>query len=152
MGYVCYNGSVNSGKGAKITKIIESFKKTFINKRFIEFCILGVINTLNDAFFSWVYHFVVQENIAAMLGYATALTIAFFISSRFIFNRKPRLERFIKFVISYIPNFIIFSLVTFVTINTWDLPQFWGTVLAAMAGGPITYFIIKVYAFGRKEK
>ena len=122
-----------------------------VSKNFIEFCVLGVINTLNDAIFSSVYNwFGLQNNIAAVLGYFTALTIAFFFSCFFIFKRKPSLNRYVKFLISYIPNFIIFFLVTFITINTMGLPQFWGTILAAVAGGPITFVIMKVYAFGKK--
>ncbi len=111
---------------------------------------LGVVNTFNDAFFSWLAHFVMQENVAAVLGYFIALTIGFFISCRVIFKTTPTLSRYIRFGVSYIPNFIIYFLVTFITINTMELPQFWATVLAAMAGGPITFVIIKVYAFGKK--
>ena len=134
-----------------IRELLLKIKRTFVNKKFIEFCVLGVINTINDAIFSSVYNwFGLQNNIAAVLGYFTALTIAFFFSCFFIFKRKPSLNRYVKFLISYIPNFIIFFLVTFITINTMGLPQFWGTILAAVAGGPITFVIMKVYAFGKK--
>ena len=85
------------------------------------------------------------------MGYAVALSIAYLLSSRFIFFSKPNIHKYIRFVISYIPNFIIFYLVTFITISKWELPQFWGTALAAVVGGPITYVIIKIYAFGKKE-
>ncbi len=135
-----------------IHELLLKIKRTFLSKKFIEFCALGVVNTFNDALFSWIFHYFVQENVAAVLGYFTALTIAFFLSGRFIFKRSPSLERYIRFGISYIPNFIIYFLVTFITINTMDLPQFWGTILAAMAGGPITFVIIKVYAFGNQKK
>ena len=133
-----------------IREIFLKLKRTFVSKKFICFCALGVINTFNDAFFSWIYHFVMQENVAAVLGYFTALTIGFFLSSRFIFKKPPALNRYIRYGISYIPNFIIYFLVTFITINTLNLPQFWGTVLAAMMGGPITFVIMKVYTFGKR--
>lgn len=130
-------------------RLIKFFKK-LLNNGFIRFCLLGIINTFNDAFFSWLAHFVIQENAAAVAGYAVALTIAFFLSCKMIFKSKPSFKKYIRFIISYIPNFIIFFLVTFITINTLRLPQFWATVLAAMAGGPVTYIIIKLYAFGKK--
>ncbi len=134
-----------------IRELVLKLKRTFVSKKFIYFCGLGVINTLNDAIFSLIYHELgLQDNIAAVLGYFTAFTIAFFLSSYFIFKSKPALDRYIKFFISYIPNFIIFFLVTFITINTMELPQFWGTILAAMAGGPITFVIMKVYTFGKR--
>ena len=133
-----------------IRELLLKIKRTFLSKKFIQFCVLGVFNTFNDALFSWIYHFVMQENVAAVLGYFTALVIAFFLSSYVIFKKKPSFSRYIRFCMSYIPNFIIYFLVTFVTINTLGLPQFWGTVLAAAAGGPITFVIIKIYAFGKK--
>ncbi len=134
-----------------IRELLLKIKRTFVSKKFIKFCVLGVINTLNDAIFSSIYHALgLQDNVAAVLGYFTALTIAFFLSSYIIFKRKPALERYIKFFISYIPNFIIFFLVTFITINTMGLPQFWGTILAAAAGGPVTFVIMKIYTFRGK--
>lgn len=134
-----------------IQELVLKIKRTFVNKKFIEFCVLGVINTINDAIFSSIFYWLgLQDNIAAVLGYFTALTIAFFLSSYFIFKKKPALSRYIKFFISYIPNFIIFFLVTFITINTMGLPQFWGTILAAMVGGPVTFVIMKIYTFKGK--
>ena len=84
-----------------IRKLLLKIKRTFLSKKFIEFCVLGVINTLNDAIFSSFYHWLgLQDNVAAVLGYFTALTIAFFLSSRFIFKKLPSLERYFKFFIS----------------------------------------------------
>lgn len=141
----------------RLKRAIRSFlgkmKRTFLSKGFIEFCLLGLVNTFNDSFFSWMFSlipFVGHGNLAAVLGYAVALTIAYLLTSRIIFKNKPSFKSYVRFVISYIPNFIIFYLVTFVTITKWNLPQFWGTALAAAAGGPITYVIIKIYAFRKK--
>ena len=133
-----------------IRDLLLKIKRTFLSEKFIKFCVLGIVNTFNDALFSWIYHFVIQENAAAVLGYFTALTIAFFLNSFFVFKKPISFGIYIRFGLSYIPNFIIYFLVTFLTINTLGLPQFWGTVLAAAAGGPITFVIIKIYAFGKK--
>lgn len=101
--------------------------------------------------FSWLFSMLVgRGNLAAALGYAAALSIAYILTCKIIFKNKPSFKSYVRFIISYIPNFIIFFLVTFITINTWHLHQFWATALAAMAGGPITYVIIKIYAFRKK--
>lgn len=130
----------------KILKIV----KMFISKSFLEFTVLGGINTFNTALFSTLFHYILQENVAAFFGYILSLSIAFFINCKIIFKKRPNIRSYIRFLISYIPNFVIYTLVTFVTINTLQLPQFWATVLAAITGGPITYFIIRIYAFGNK--
>ena len=115
------------------------------------FCVLGIVNTFNAAFLSWVAHYINQENAAAVAGYAVSLLINYLLNSRIIFKKPLNLKGFIRFGISYIPNFIIYFLVTFITINTLKMSQFWATVFAAMAGGPVTFIIIKVYAFGNRK-
>lgn len=132
--------------------VLRKIKDTFLNKRFLKFCLAGIINTFNAAFFSWLVHFFLQDNLAAALGYIFSLTINFCLNCKFIFKRRMNLRSYVRFLLSYIPSFLIYFLVTFVTINTLGLEQFWGTVFAAMAGGPITFLIIKFYAFGRTGK
>ena len=137
--------------GGEITEFFQKLKRTFLSKGFIEFCVLGLINTFNDSMFSWLFSFAVgRGNLAAALGYAVSLSIAYFLTCRVIFKSKPSSKSYFRFIISYVPNFIIFFLVTFITINTLHMHQFWATALAAMAGGPITYVIIKIYAFRKK--
>lgn len=116
------------------------------------FCLIGIINTFNTAFFSWLAHFKIQQNMAANFGYFISLTINYILNSKIVFKNQLSFKRYARFLISYIPNFIIYFLVTFVTINTLKLDQFWATVLATMAGAPLTFAIIKLYAFGNKSK
>ncbi|MBQ3816695.1 MAG: GtrA family protein [Clostridia bacterium] len=117
----------------------------------MEFCFLGLFNTLSVAFFSWLADFFAQKNVAAVLGYVLSLSLNYILNCKYIFKNRISFRGYLRFWISYIPNFIIYFLVTFITINTLKLPQFVGTVLAAMAGGPITFVIIKLYAFNNKE-
>ena len=133
------------GKGA--LKVIINLKNIFISKKFIEFCPLGCINCFNDSLFSWIAEHFMQKNMAQIFGFLCGLTIAFFITSTFIFKTRPTFARYIKFLIAYIPNFIIYFLMGFITLNTLGLNQFLGTFLAAVAGGPITFIIIWVYTF-----
>ena len=133
-----------------IRELLLKIKSTFVSKKFIEFCILGVLNTFNHSLLSTIFSCVLQDNIAYAVGYFFSLTIAFFLSSYIIFKKTPSLQRYIRFGISYIPSFIIGFLVTFITINTLKLPQFWATAIAAATGGPITFVIMKIYTFGKK--
>ncbi len=133
----------------------QKLRRAFIRlmgSGFVEFCLLGIFNTFTNALFSSLAHKIhLQQNVSAVLGYLLSLTIAFFLNCKIVFLESPTVAKYIKFMLSYIPNFIIYFLVTFITINTMNLPQFWGTVLAVMAGGPITYIIIRLYAFGNAE-
>ena len=59
---------------------------------------------------------------------------------------------FIVTNVTYIPNFLIYMAVTFVTINIIDLRQFWATVLAAIAGVPVTFTLMKLITFKKPTK
>ena len=129
--------------------IFGSFKRAFFNKKFIGFCLIGILNTFNTAFFSWLAHLRLQENISAYIGYFVSLSVNYVLNSLIVFKNRLGIRRYLRFLLSYIPNFVIYTLVTLLTINVCDMDQFWATVLATMAGAPITFVIIKLYAFGK---
>lgn len=133
-----------------IRTLLKKAKKTFLNEYFIKFCVLGIFNTVVHGILSKIFSLVLQPNAAFALGFFGSNVIAFLLNSYVIFNKPASLKRYIRFLIAYIPYFTIGFLVTFITINTLKLPQFTATVLAAVAGGPITFVIMRVYAFGRK--
>ncbi len=133
-----------------IRELLLKIKRTFVSKKFIEFCVLGVINTFVHGKFSQYFSYVMQPNVAHIVGFFCSNLIAFFLSSYIIFKKPPSLQRYFRFILSYVPNLIISFLVTFITINTMELPQFWATVIAAAVGGPVTFVIMKIYTFGKK--
>ncbi len=131
----------------------KGFKRIFLNRRFVLFCLFGCINTFNTGWISTASVYIIpSKNIGAIIGYFGSLSIAFLLDSKFVFRRRPSRRRYLRFLISYIPNFIIYFLVTFMTINTWHLPQFWATTLATLIGGPVTFVIIQFYAFKPKHQ
>ena len=133
-------------------KLFTGLKRTFISKKFIGYCLVGIVNTFNTAFFSWLAHFKVQENVAAYIGYFISLTINYILNSIIVFKNRLNLRRYLRFLLSYVPNFIIYTLVSLLTINIMQMNQFWATVLATAAGAPITFVILKLFAFGSKIK
>lgn len=133
-------------------KLLTELKQTFFNKKFIGYCLIGIINTFNTAFFSWLAHFKVQENIAAHIGYFISLTINYILNSIIVFKNRLNFRRYFRFLLSYVPNFVIYTLVSLLTINVMQINQFWATVLATAAGAPITFVIIKIFAFGSRIK
>ena len=130
-------------------EFLRKLRRTFLSEKFIGYCLIGVINTFNTGVFSWILHFLVQENIAAALAFFLSLTVNYLLNSHFVFKTHLHYIKYLKFLLSYIPHFIIYFLVSFITINVLEMDQFWATILATAAGGPITFIIIKLYAFGR---
>lgn len=132
--------------------IIKKFMEVFLSKEFILFVLVGVINTFNGTIFSIIYSIFFNENIAFVLGYISALTISYILNSIMTFKEKIDLIKFIKFCISYIPNFIIQNIVVIIVFNIMNYNKIIAYLLAAAIGVPITFILMKFFAFRKKVK
>ncbi|MCQ2455071.1 MAG: GtrA family protein [Clostridia bacterium] len=132
-----------------IINILKKVKSTFLSGNFIKFCLFGIINTFNTSLFSWIFSLIpfVQANIAGILGYILSLQGAFLLTCKFIFKSKPALKKYTRFIISYIPSFIMYILIHAGALGALKLPQFWASFMAVMLSGPLTFAIVKIYAF-----
>jgi len=134
-----------------IIKILRKTKSVFVSKHFVVFTLLGIVNTLNTAIISWAASYIIQDNVSAIIGYLASLQIAFLLNCKFVFACKPTLKKYERFLISYIPSFIVYILVHAGTLSIFG-SQFWATFVAVALSGPITFLIIKIYAFGKTQQ
>ncbi|WP_238901175.1 GtrA family protein [Clostridium sp. YIM B02500] len=130
--------------------IVQKFKNTFYTKEFVTFLIIGVINTFNGTVFSYIYSSFLNENIAFIVGYISGLIISYLLNSLITFKEKLQLNKFVKFAISYIPNFIIQNIVVIIVFNLMGLNKIIAYLLAAIIGVPITFILMKFFAFRKK--
>jgi putative flippase GtrA len=129
--------------------IVQKFKSTFFSKQFAIFLIIGVINTFNGTMFSYIYSSFLNENIAFVVGYISGLFISYILNSFITFKDRLKLLKFIKFGISYIPNFIIQNIVVVIVFNMMGLNKLIAYMLAAFIGVPITFILMKFFAFNK---
>ena len=111
---------------------------------------IGGINTLSGITLASIYSLFLQTNIAFVLGYITALIAAFFLNSYFVFHNKPGFTKLIRFIISYIPNFAIQNVLVLILYNGFGWHRLLVFVLAAIIGIPITFLILKFFAFNKE--
>lgn len=131
---------------------LNKLKKTFFSLQFIMFLIIGVINTINGIGFAYLYSLVISNvNLAFITGYLTSLTIGYLLNSFLTFKEKLNFKKFIKFCISYIPNFIIQNgfVILFYNILGWEKLLVY--CLAAIIGIPVTFLLLKLFAFRSKK-
>ena len=121
----------------------------FLNRQFLIFVLIGVFNTLSGSLFATLYSLALNVNIAFICGYITSLIIAFFLNSKLNFRKKISLRRFIKFIVSYIPNFIIQNLMVIIFYNNLEWNKIITYFLAAIIGVPVTFVFMKLFAFGK---
>lgn len=122
----------------------------FWNKEFVAFVIIGIINTCNGVILSYLYSSVMNANVAFLFGYITGLGVSYVLNSYYTFKERYTFMKFLKFSISYIPNFIIQNLVVYVIYNLLEMHKLIAFGLAAIIGVPITFLCMKLYAFRDK--
>ena len=129
----------------------EKIKSFFFSRRFVKFIEIGIINGFNGVFFSYVFSLFLSVNISFVFGYAMSLAISYFLNSFFVFKRRFTVERFVKFYLSYIPNFIIQNTCVFIFFNCLGWHEIIAFVLAGVLGVPVTYIILNLLTFRTKK-
>lgn len=133
-----------------MNQLIKRIKDIFLSREFILFLIVGVINTLNGTIFASIYSIFLNENVAFILGYISSLIMSYILNSFITFKEKLEVRKFIKFAISYIPNFIIQNIVVIIVFNLLNYDKIIAYILAAIIGVPVTFILMKFFAFRHK--
>ncbi len=131
----------------------EKLAGMLFSQEFLLFVIIGVACTFFNIFFSWIYEslFTLPPLVAFLPGYVTANVASYILNSKLTFKEPLRIKKFFKYFISYIPNFVIQTLV--MAVYTWMLPTapgVFGYALAAVIGVPVTFIIMKIFTFAKK--
>ena len=131
--------------------ILQKAKTIFFDKSFILFILVGMINTINGIVASFLYSLVIKSaNLAFIIGYITSLIISYVLNSIITFKEKLQFTKLVKFCISYIPNFVIQNIVVFIIFNLLNWNKLIAYVMAAIIGLPVTFILMKIFAFKKK--
>lgn len=136
-------------------KAIEKLKKllkSFVSRHFIMYVIIGTFNTFNVAIITHWLAMVMDEYPASYLAYIISLVIGYVLNAKINFHQKLEVSACLKFMSAYVPHFFIFAVISTVALSVWDFPPFWATVVASIAGSPVTFLIMRFFAFGNRKK
>ena len=132
----------------KITKL----KRMFFSQQFIMFLFIGGIGTINTILFSALAGFFIKNaNLAFAAGYIASTVISYILNSCLTFKERLGFMRYIRFLISYIPNFIIQNTVVIIVYNILNMHKLIAYILAAVIGVPVTFLLMKIFAFRKKS-
>ncbi|WP_300383084.1 GtrA family protein [Clostridium sp.] len=131
---------------------IKKFKQIFLSKQFIKFIIIGIINTVNGVIFSYIYSKLLNEEIAFIFGYTSGLIISYLLNSFITFKERIEIRKFIKFIISSVPNFLIQYLSVLIILNILGMNKLIAYSLSAIIGVPVTYILMKYFTFRNKNR
>ena len=122
--------------------------KMFFSREFLAFLIVGVINTLSNVVFSTIYSlFIPDTTLAFFPGYITSNVVSYVLNSYITFKERLGFVKFIKFFISYIPNFIIQTVIVWLFDRFVHGPSVIAYALAAVIGVPVTFVFMKIFTF-----
>ena len=130
---------------------LSELRRHFFSRSFLIFLLIGGINTFDcTALASFLIWTGMDGNLAFNIGYILSNVIAYWLNSLFLFPEPLRLSRYIRFFVSYIPNYLIQNVIVFLVYNVLGLPSVVSFLLAAIIGLPVTFLLVKLFAFQRR--
>lgn len=125
--------------------------KTFLNRDFITFATIGLINVFNGVWISLFYNlFITNSILAYILGFFTSLIIAFILNTKWNFKESITLKKFIKYAINNIPNFIIQISSVLIFIKLLKVNKLISYIISASISVPITFLLVKINVYKNK--
>jgi putative flippase GtrA len=131
--------------------VITKIRATYLTKEFILFVFCGGMGTLTNFVFSLLISTQLNPSVSYICGYGISLFVAYSLNAKLIFRQKLALIAFIKFIVSYIPNFLVLFTFVLIFLNLfgWNKVIVYG--LAGLLGLPVTFVLVKVMVFGKKK-
>jgi putative flippase GtrA len=130
----------------------EKIKRTYFTKEFILFVFCGGMGTLTNFIISLFLSQTINPTAAYVFGYAISLFTAYALNAKLLFKSALGAGQFLKFAVSYIPNFIILFLfvAVFLNILRWNKVLVYG--LAGLLGLPLTFILVKLMVFTKPNR
>ena len=130
---------------------LEKAKRYFFSFEFFRFLVIGVINTFNGVLFSYLFSRVLPAQVAFWCGYVLSLGISYLLNSAITFHERLSFPKMLRFFVSYIPNFLIQNVVVFLVHGVFKQSELLAYILAAVIGIPVTFILLKLFAFRKKK-
>jgi Phosphoserine phosphatase len=131
--------------------LLQKMKVTFLSIEFLLFVFCGGMGTLSNFIFSLIISIKLNPTISYAFGYALSLFVAYSLNSLLIFKEHVNFAKFAKFVASYIPNFLILFIFVCVFLNYFGCNKVVVYAFAGLLGLPVTFILVKFFAFSNKE-
>jgi putative flippase GtrA len=130
----------------------ENIKRTWFTREFMLFVFCGAMGTLTNFICSLAVSTILNPSVSYVFGYGISLFTAYALNAKLIFHRNFSVIEFIKFVISYIPNFLILFTFVLIFLNLLRWNKVIVYALAGLLGLPLTFLLVKLFAFGKGDK
>ena len=128
--------------------LFKKLQQHFFTREFLFFLCIGCINTFNcsliAAFFTY---WLTDANAAFNIGYLLSLTFAYYLNSKIVFKQRLNKAQYLRFCLSYLPNFLVQNFIVVLFYNMLAFPPIISYLFAAIIGVPVTFLLVKIFAF-----
>ena len=128
--------------------LFKKLQQHFFTREFLFFLCIGCINTFNcsliAAFFTY---WLTDANAAFNIGYLLSLTFAYYLNSKIVFKQRLNKAQYLRFCLSYLPNFLVQNLIVVFFYNMLAFPPIISYLFAAIIGVPVTFLLVKIFSF-----
>jgi putative flippase GtrA len=123
----------------------------FLSPEFFRFWCVGWLNMAVAWVLEASWSLLFSPNLAFSVGYAMSLLCSFVLNSKITFRIAMTVNRLGKYILSYIPNFLVQTLTVLLFHNLLHWPHLLAYFLAAVVGTPVTFFCLKFFAFHKRS-
>lgn len=116
----------------------------YINKEFVRFLFVGVINTLSTYLLYLLLLFIFNYNVSYTISYIAGIVISFYLNSLFVFKEKVSFKKFVKYPIVYIVQYLINLIGLFILVEYFHFPKEVVPIIVIILSIPITYLLSKL--------
>lgn len=131
---------------------MENVKNHFASKEFIFFLTAGGAGTLSNFAISSFLSLYIDPVVSYVFGYLFSLIVTYLINAKIAFKAGFNFVSFVKFAVSYFPNFLILVIVVYIFVEQFGFNPILSYGIAALTGIPLTFLLVKFFAFGREQK
>ncbi len=128
--------------------VVDRFN--FINYEWSRFILTGGFNTFNY----YLLYLILIKSLPYMQAHFSAFIysgfVSYFVSSKYTFKEELSLIRFLKFPITYIPNLVISSVVTYTLVTNQLVSETFASIIAMIIAIPVTFFVTRLVLKGKK--
>jgi putative flippase GtrA len=129
---------------------LHAWLRHFLSPEFFRFWCVGWLNMAAAWLLEAGWSLVFSPNLAFTVGYLMSLFVSFILNSKITFRAPVSYLRFWRYLISYIPNFVVQSLTVLIFHNWLGLPHLLAYFIAAIVGTPVTFCCLKFFAFQKQ--
>lgn len=124
-----------------IVALVLIKKVEFLNEDIIRFTGVGVLNTLLYFELFTLLNIISKYLVAHIIAFLIGALISYFLTTMYTFENKISLKTFISFPLTFLPNFILSTVGTFILVSLNLICEEYASLLTMLLAVPITFIV-----------